>query len=273
MPAHPVARDDRADAGSTVGEWDEPEPAALELVAEDDDLDVPLPVSDVAPRAAHLCVEGRPVEPGDAFGVARTVGRHRVAAGRVDDEAPLEHVRRAVRAAHLHAGRPLAVAKDARRAPAFAQLCSAGPRAAEEQLVERVAGNLEGMVPAGVERVREVVAGRPFVVAGIDEARTALQEKAGAHVVEDADGLEHIHAVGQERFAQVKARMVLALEDDDPPSPRRQPRRANRAGGPTPDDDGVEGHSAVFGGGPSWMRSPMYAPMRVRRIPMAAKIR
>ena len=34
------------------------------------------------------------------------------------------------------------------------------------------------------------------------------------------------------------------------------------------DDDDDVGHSAVLGGGPSWTRSPMYAPMSVNMIPM-----
>ena len=54
-------------------------------------------------------------------------------------------------------------------------------------------------------------------------------------------------------------------------------RGEDGSGGASADDDDVLGahggaQSAGLGGGPSWMRSPMYAPMRVNIRPMAARM-
>ena len=86
--------------------------------------------------------------------------------------------------------------------------------------------------------------------------------------------VEHADARRQQRLAEVKARMVRALEDDDAAPERGHARRKHRPSRAAADHRGIEErHSAVLGGGPSWMRSPMYAPMSVRRMPMPAKIR
>jgi len=71
----------------------------------------------------------------------------------------------------------------------------------------------------------------------------------------------------------MEPRMVVPLENDDASPVLSQARRADRSGGTAADDGDVDLHSAGFGGGPSWMRSPMYDPMRVKRMPMPAKMR
>ena len=148
--------------------------------------------------------------------------------------------------------------------------------AAQEQLVELVARHLERVIPARRERVGERVARRAGVrpAGPLDEAGASLDHERVAHLLEDADGVQHADAPRQERLAQVKARMMLALEDDHAAAQRREARGAHGPSGAAADHRGVvDGHSAVLGGGPSWMRSPMYAPMSVRRMPMPAKIR
>ena len=68
--------------------------------------------------------------------------------------------------------------------------------------------------------------------------------------------------------------MVTSLEHDDAAAERGEARCEHGPPRPAANHGGIEAvHSAVLGGGPSWMRSPMYAPMSVSRMPMPAKIR
>ncbi len=156
---------------------------------------------------------------------------------------------------------------------------SVGParlRAAEEQLVEGVARDLERVVSSGPGRPRRRRSGWTALVRAVDEARPPLDEEPLAHVVEHADGLQHAQAVRQQRLAQVESRVPPPLEQHHPDASRRESRRADgpRRSAARDDDSAVAlDYSAVFGGGPSWMRSPMYAPMSVSRMPMAAKMR
>lgn len=71
----------------------------------------------------------------------------------------------------------------------------------------------------------------------------------------------------------MKAGVTVPLEHYDAAAVPGEARGAHRPGGAAPDDGDVDVHSAGFGGGPSWMRSPMYDPMSVSRMPMPAKMR
>ena len=72
----------------------------------------------------------------------------------------------------------------------------------------------------------------------------------------------------------MKSREALLLEQEHAAPELSQARRAGRPGGTPTDDDDLRlhraGYSAGFGGGPSWMRSPMYAPISVNKMPIAA---
>src|SRR6202012_2275754 len=77
--ADPRRRDDRADARPAVAEGDDPEPAALGALAEDDDLDVALLPAGVAPGVRVLREEGGAIEVGDAIDGAVAARQERVA--------------------------------------------------------------------------------------------------------------------------------------------------------------------------------------------------
>ncbi len=83
------------------------------------------------------------------------------------------------------------------------------------------------MVVAGTERFGEDVAhgSSRRAAHAVDEARPSLDEEGVAHLVENADGLEHPDARGQQRLAEVKAGMVRAFEQDHAAPERGEPRR------------------------------------------------
>src|SRR5262249_19032015 len=159
--------------------------------------------------------------------------------------------------------------------PSFEQSRAQRPCAAKEKLVELVARDLKRVIRAGVEGLGERVAHRSGRrrARSLDEPCPALDHEAAADLVEHADGIEHRHAFGKQRLAEMEARMSIALEHRDAPSEGRETGGADGTGRTASDDRDVDVHSAVFGGGPSWMRSPMYAPMSVSRMPMPAKMR
>jgi len=270
--ADPRGRRDGADARPAVGERNEPEPTEI-AAGRDDDLDVPFALALVAPGPPHLREERRAVQVRDARCRAGRAGQHGVPTGGVHHEARRDRADIPSGSASLHRASPRSVEDDARGLPPLAKLRAARPRATEEHLVELVARDLERVVPGRVERVGERVTDSLRRVVAVDEPGSALHEEALARLAQHADGLEHAHAPRQKRLAEVKTRMTVPLEHDDAPPVPGQTRGARRSGGPAADDGDVDGHSAGFGGGPSWIRSPMYDPMSVSRMPMPAKMR
>lgn len=73
-------------------------------------------------------------------------------------------------------------------------------------------------------------------------------------------------------------RVADAIDRDENPTAldgfrRRAARREReRSSSSSPSEPHFLGYSAGLGGGPIWMRSPMYEPMSVKRTPMAAMI-
>ena len=61
----------------------------------------------------------------------------------------------------------------------------------------------------------------------------------GAHEVVGADGIQHVVDGGQQRFADVKARKVVALEKDDRCPARASHAAGRRSGWPSADDDDI----------------------------------
>ncbi len=273
--AHPRGGEHCTDARASVGKRDEPEPTALVALAEDDDLDVALPLALVAPCAAHLREEGRAVEVCDALRRSHGPGDGGLTPARVDDESRRDYMGRSVLRPSLHARRAVPVEDHPSRLPSLAQVRAARPGAPEQELVEFVARDLKRVVPARVECLGERVSHRASVVRAGHETRPVLREKPGSHLVQRTHRFEHPEAGRQQRFAEVEARMTFPLEHDHATPSPRQARGADRACRTAADHRDVEpvSHSAGFGGGPSWMRSPMYAPMRVKRMPIAAKMR
>jgi hypothetical protein len=77
----------------------------------------------------------------------------------------------------------------------------------------------------------------------------------------------------------MKTREVVTLEDRHTSALLSEPGRDHGAPRTATQDDHLWGaerftlhaaYSAGFGGGPSWIRSPIYAPMSVKSTPMAA---
>src|ERR1019366_7592810 len=153
--AHPCARDHGADARSAVAKGDQPEPAALLALAEDDDLDVALALALVAPGAPDLREERGPIEVRDALDRARRPRHDRVAPAGVDHDPGLDRLPGAAVASHLDADRAAPVEDDARRFAALVNLGAARAGAAEQELVEAVSRDLEGVVPSRLKGLAE----------------------------------------------------------------------------------------------------------------------
>jgi len=108
----------------------------------------------------------------------------------------------------------------------------------------------------------------------------ALPQEPGLHGLEDADLLEHVQRLREERLAEVKAREPVLFEQEDTTPELRETSRTDGTARTSAHDDDIEAlahlelppretQSAALGGGPSWIRSPMYAPMSVNMMPIA----
>ena len=304
--ADPRALHHEADAGATVLEGDEPRPTldrvlgrrrALRHVRrappttlwlEDDDLDVALLVALASLDATKVREERRVVEAGDGPVRRSRSGDDGGAPRRVDDGAGRQLDGRTVAVgqgdAHL-TRRALEVDAGDRRAADDRRPELSGPL--EQRGVELVARRFERMHEPWRDRAFEAEA-FVLVVAVVVEPRAALLDEALAEPVDQAERREDVERSGHERLAHTDALVArLALDHEDATATARQLGRAHSPARSAADDDDVDGlgrrrpdgreraaggHSAVLGGGPSWMRSPMYAPMSVNMMPMALMI-
>ena len=279
--ADPRARDDGADARAPVAKRDEPEPAALARPRRRRRSGCrPRARPSSRQRAAYLREERRAVE------VRRCARRDRARAPRIASRPLASTTTRAA----IDCARPVLRARPRRRrrarlrrrraSPSHPSRSSAphAPARRKRSSSNSSRGTWKAWSQRARERLGERVArsARRGPPAPSTKRAPRLTRKRVAHLVEDADGVEHPHARRQQRLAEVKARMTLALEHDDAAPERGEARRADRARRARRRSRRRRSrlrHSAVLGGGPSWMRSPMYAPMSVRRMPMPAKIR
>jgi len=201
----------------------------------------------------------------------------RVAARCIDDERRVDRERAAALRDALDARRAPVPPHDARDGCLFSNVRAARARVTKEHLVEVVARDLERVIelraPCSVE------AKAAFLVeVVVVEARAVLPDERARDAVEDADLVQHQQRVRKERLAQVKAREPLFLEHDGAHTRPCEACGADRPARSPSDERDIEAlrhrtvpcaQSAVFGGGPSWMRSPMYAPISVNMTPIA----
>jgi hypothetical protein len=165
-------------------------------------------------------------------------GEEGVAAGGIDDEACLPD-----------RGSPGAVLGMHQRGPARPEIHSfdahplvdpgaLGGGVAEKDLVELGALHLIGVGPRFPHRIGEVHGARAAVLGG-QQFRPVLADPDARDGVEDAQAFQHGHAVRQERFPDVEARVVVLLQDLDMPALFREQGRDGRARRPTADDGDI----------------------------------
>ena len=113
-------------------------------------------------------------------------------------------------------------------------------RVVEHHLVELAAHDLPGL-RALVRLVVPEVERRRQLAGGVDELDAVLlDEVALLHLRQHVEPLQHPVGFGNQRFADVKAGKVLALEDRDAQTLLGQERRGGRAGRAAADDDHVD---------------------------------
>ncbi len=109
-------------------------------------------------------------------------------------------------------------------------------RVIEQDLVELRPRHLIGAIGLRTEPVFEIKF-HPVVGAGaIDGAAELLDETGPLEFLMQAEARKRLHAERQERFADVKAREFIALENDDAPAGLRQQRGRHTARGTAADD-------------------------------------
>ena len=211
-PAH------RADAHHPLRQRDHPHPAVREAVHAD--------VAGVRPGtrrgAAEMPEDGGALVLGVLAAQLFLAGEEGVAPAGVDHVAGLELVVLPGIGAHLQPAVAAAALLDTHHLVPFAGVGAALAGVLEQHLVEVLAPDLVGVrraVADGTLEGEQVVAA---LVVGL-EIGAALEHPERVNLVAHAETLEHRQVHRQQRFADVKARMVL-------PSPARSPcSRAARA--------------------------------------------
>ena len=289
-----------ADARAPVFEGDEPEPP---LVHERDD-DVPLAVPLVAEGAVVLRVEGSVLEPRDLRGPLPYARDRGVAPGRVDHGPRFEDLRPAVGPRRLDPAGALPLEDHLPDLPSLAHVGAQLRGVPQEHaVVELVARDLEGVRVAGVERLGERESGdallaRPGTRAPFFTRKRSCSSSPSGRALRasasTAEGATRPGASGETCHARGGGPCGRAGRDG--------PRTPSSRSGPPPTtariiDHAEERypkkerywlaltaeaasrsfrpearHSAGFGGGPIWTRSPTYAPIVEKRTPMAAMI-
>ena len=216
----------RADAHAAVPERDHPEPAVREPVH-----------ADVARVVAFAPIHVEEVAEDRGAGVLHVLllevelaGEQRVAPGGVDEEATGPA---GFSALLIHRGRHRVAAVrevHARHTHAFQDLGALGGAVAKQEVVELGAPHLVGVGLTLVQREGEV----ELVVARDLEVRVevgaGLLDADGVDLLQHPQPLEDRQVVRQQRFADVKARVVLFLQQGDPPALLREQGRDGRAG-------------------------------------------
>ncbi len=118
---------------------------------------------------------------------------------------------------------------DRRYLVAFARVGAAFAGMLVQHLVEILPPHLVGVRRAFADGAREREGVVAVLVVGL-EIRAGLEHAERAHLVEHAEPLEHRKIHRQQRFADVKARMVRLLERDHSMAAPRQQRRGGAAG-------------------------------------------
>src|SRR5713101_4664565 len=122
----------------------------------------------------------------------------------------------------------------------------------EQQVVELGAPHLVSRGVGLVHGVGEIIDGR--LVAFVVEFGTGLDQPDLVHLIEHAQAPEQRQIERQQRFADVKARVVLLFEQHHLPALLREERRDGRASGTAADDQDIASEfrrrSRRRGGGP-----------------------
>jgi hypothetical protein len=168
---------------------------------------------------------------------AQLVREQRVAPGSVDDEARSPVDPRAVVELDLDR-RTFAVERDRTDALAFERARALGGGVAKEQLVELGAAHLPRVGHRLVPRLDELDELAVLVV-GRDELDPVLGHADRLDLLAHAEALEQRGVGRQERLADVKARVVRLLGDDDVAAGRGEQRGDRRARRPAADDEDV----------------------------------
>ena len=226
---------DGAHAGRAVGQRDEPEPAVLEP----EDRDVAFQLARQALRIAEVAEDGGAVVPRDLLLALQAVREEGVAARGVDDVAGAPFAARTVVQHGAHGG---AVGVELHVVDARA-LDGAGPArggVAEQQLVELGAPHLPGVGHALVPRVAELEQALVRMV-GRDELHAPLGHADALELRTQPELVEQRDVGGEQRLADVEARMARLLQQHDVAALAGEERGDGRAARAAADDQYVAG--------------------------------
>ncbi len=219
---------DDAHADDVVMQWDIPEPAGFALRLQDDrGAFVP----------ARVAIGPFPIRPQTRFAKrlvpvaeSQAAADHGSLAAGIDDDLGTDFVLRAVFAGEFHADGPLPFPQDFEDADPLVHLHAVLAGVVEHHLVEFTAEDLPGL-RAFVRLVVVEIKGLRKPAALADELDAVLfYEGAAAHFFEHVEPLEDPICLGDEGFADVKSREVVALEEDDGDTLLGEQRGSRRAG-------------------------------------------
>ena len=148
----------------------------------------------------------------------------RAAAGRVDDRARANLLRRRPLVGRLHGcGHALVVERDVEHAMPLAHVCAARRGVLQQQMIEPRARHLPRLRPADVRGRREIEVALDAAVGGHERRAPFLREAGLAHEPVGADRHQHVVHRREERLADVKAWKLIALDEHDFVSGAREP--------------------------------------------------
>jgi hypothetical protein len=205
-------------------------------VLEPEDRDVAFELAGQPLGTGEVTVERRAVVALVLLLAAQLVREQRVAPGSVDDEARAPVDPRAV-VVDLDR-RTVAVERDRADALALERARALGGGVAKEQLVELGAAHLPRVGHRLVPRLDELDE-LAVVVVGRDELDAVLGHADRLDLLAHAEALEQRGVGRQQRLADVKARVVRLLDDDDVAAGRGEQRGDRRARRPAADDEDV----------------------------------
>ena len=205
-----------ADTGRAIVQRNEPEPAVIEPV----DRDVARALALVALGAAEMAEHGGAVVLGVAPLDAEAIGQKGVAARGIDQVARLPALGAPAVVLGLDAYRAgpataIALELDAAHAAAFDHLRAHARGVTDQDLVELGAPHLVGVRHRFVPGVRKAEVLLPAVPVR-DEFRAPFLHADRAHLVGDAELLEQRQVGGQQRLADMEARVAILLDQRDP---------------------------------------------------------
>ena len=234
----PVDRlgDHRAHAHHGLRDRDEPEPAH---VGPGEHPDVARPSARGARHPLVLGMHGDVAEQGVHVVAPELLGEEARPPGRVDHHAHAHRVLGALRIGEAERDPP-GLEGRLQRPVALADGHPGLLGVAEEELVEGLARHLEGLGRRRLRGFREIGV---LLRGAVDrpEARAPLPDEPGPRDrVLDAQGLEDLVGPGKLGLADVEARELLPLQEEDPAPPARERRGRAGAARPAADDGGVE---------------------------------